>query len=184
MEMKFSGFQFLFANSPVHIKPDRPLIAFGSRMRSVHKNGWENLHGGFQEWKRWDWLERVVEGAGAPGCLLTMMAAQEPLPTCRTPLAHRLPCFLRAPSPSSCFVGPQPHWLPNKDSVKTKGRFENHHEEPGLWRKQSSHSDYSGSRESEFYFWMKSYFKVEIQLTFLVSVFKWPSLHSCIPHWC
>ena len=34
MEMKFSGFQFLFANSPMHIKPDRPFIAFGT----CHRN--------------------------------------------------------------------------------------------------------------------------------------------------
>ena len=95
-----------------------------------------NSSEGFRSGSCRDWLGKGSGRGWCPGCLLTRMATQrELLPTCRTLLAHHLPCFLRAPSPSSRFVGPQPHWLPNKDSVKTKGRFQNHHEELGLWRK-------------------------------------------------
>lgn len=65
MEMKFSGFQFLFANRPMHIKPDGPYIAFGSRMRSVlmREPPWRDSG---VEAAGIGW-ERAVEGAGALG---------------------------------------------------------------------------------------------------------------------
>lgn len=71
----------------MHIKPDRPFIAFGSRVRSVHKNGWwEKLHRGIQERK-----QPGLSGKGqlrelVPRCLLTRMTTQrELLPTHRGP---------------------------------------------------------------------------------------------------
>lgn len=48
MERKFSGFQFLFGNSPMHIKSDRPFIAFGNRVRSEHKEWLMRKTAGFR----------------------------------------------------------------------------------------------------------------------------------------
>ena len=36
---EIAGFRFPFGNSSVHIKSDRPFMAFGSRVGTAHKDG-------------------------------------------------------------------------------------------------------------------------------------------------
>lgn len=134
--------------------PDRPFLLLWQQNGDLCTRMVERTHLRVSGGKRLGLLEKGSGRGWCPGCLLTRMAAQEPLPTCRTPLAHRpmfsegtitLLMFCRSSAPLDC---------PTR-ILKTKGRFENHHEEPGLWESSHHIAITQEAERSEFYFWMK-----------------------------